>query len=101
MIGTISHPHIMHVNAITRARAKAQGIVVSKEPPKPKETCEPEVDKVIPLDYPSAEVELESLKALQEWIDEERIRFESRKIERRSIRVSQERNSVEPPQSIR
>jgi len=50
------------------------------------------VDKAIPLDYPSVEVELKSLKSLEEWIDEERIRFESRKIERRSIPVSQEGN---------
>jgi len=59
------------------------------------------VDKAIPLDYLSAEVELERLKALREWIDEERIWFESRKIGRRSIPVSQGENSVEPPKSIR
>jgi len=35
MIGTVSHPHIVPMNAITRARAQAQRIV-SKEPPKPK-----------------------------------------------------------------
>jgi len=46
------------------------------------------VEISIPLDYPSAKVELESLKVVQEWIEEETIRFELRKIERRSIPVS-------------
>ena len=99
MIGAIYHPSIVPANAITRARAQGQGIA-PEEIPKPKETSDPKVDKVVPLDYPNAEVELERLKALQEWIDEERIRFESRKMGRKPVSVSQEGNVVDPPQPI-
>ena len=52
------------------------------------------------MDYPNAEVELERLKALQEWIDEERVRFESRRVGRKPISISQEGNAIEPPQPI-
>ena len=58
MIGAIYHHTSMLANAITRARAQEQ---------------EKLNDRVVPLDYPNAEVELERLKSLQEWIDEERI----------------------------
>ena len=87
----------MPANAITRARAQEQGIA-PEEVSKPKETSDPKVDKVIPLDYPNAEVELERLKALQEWIDEERIRFESRRGGRKPISISQEGNVMESHQ---
>ena len=97
MIGVIYHSTIVSTNAITRARAQEQGIAL-EEVPKPKETSDPKVDKVTPLDYPNAEVELERLKALQEWIDEERIRFESRRGGRKPISISQEGNAMESPQ---
>jgi len=63
MIRTMSHPHIVPINVVTRSRDQAQGIV-SQELLKPKETSDPQVDKVIPLEYMSAKVELERLKAL-------------------------------------
>ena len=99
MIGTIYHPSIVPINAITRARAQGQGRA-PEEVTKPKESNDPKIDKVIPLDYPNTEVELERLKALQEWIDEERIRFESKRVGRKPISISQEGNVVETPQAI-
>ena len=75
MIGAIYHHTFVPTNAITRARAQEQEKVTEEvaKPIEPSEPSEPKNDKAIPLDYPNAKVELERLKALQEWIDEERI----------------------------
>ena len=99
MIGAIYHSSTMPANAITRVRAEDQGIA-PEEIPNPKEPSEPKVDKIVPLDYPNAEVELERLKALQEWIDEERVIFESKRVGRKPISISKEGNVIEPPQPI-
>ena len=99
MIGAIYHSSTVPANAITRARAQEKGIA-PEEIPKPKEPSDPKVDRVVPLDYPNAEVELERLKALQEWIDEERVRFESKRVGRKPISVSQGENTIEQPQPI-
>ena len=84
MIGVVSiYPppkEPIPVLAITRARAQALG-----EPPdKPKEPTD-KTPKMTPLDYPDANLEIGRPRALQEWIDEERIKFETKKARRVSL----------------
>jgi len=55
----------------------------------------------MPLEYLDAKMELGSLKALQESINEERVRFEAKKGRIRSLHALQRVRFVEPPQSIR
>ena len=56
--------------------------------------------KITPLDYPNADLEIGRLRALQEWIDEERIKFEAKKDKRVSL-VSEGGNQAEPSHSLR
>ena len=100
MIGTVSidppPKEPIHVLAITRARAQALG-----EPPdQPKDPID-RAPKITPLDYPDADLEIGRLRALQEWIDEERIKFEAKKARRGTLPVSEGGSQAEPSHSIR
>ena len=79
MIGAIPTPiprkeEVIPLMAITRARAQAQA--TNPEPtPKPLENQEVDQPKATPLEYPDPELEIGRLKAIQDWIEEERLRF--------------------------
>ena len=60
--------------AMTRARAQAL-----KEPPNKPEEHVDRPPRITPLDYPDVDLEIGRLRALHDWIDEERIKFEARK----------------------
>ena len=104
MIGMVTTPlkkeELVPVLAVTRAQVQAQGQVPEASQP-PSEDREPQPRKSTPLDYPDLELELSRIKALQEWVDEERIHFESKRARRRTCSGSEGGSLAEPAQSIR
>ena len=98
MIGTEalnpSYEEVTPVLAITRARAQNQ--VVTLDQPREPEVQSP---KTTPIDYPNADLEIGRLKALQEWIDEERLKFEAKKASKDVLPLSEGGSLAEPPQS--
>ena len=77
MVTTLSKEDLVPALAVTRAQAQAQ-VLAPEATPTPTEEREPQPRNSMSLDYPNAELEIGRLKALQEWVDEERICFESK-----------------------
>ena len=103
MIGTVTTPSkedLVPALAVTRAQAQAE-VRAPEATPTPTEEREPQPRNSTPLDYPDAELELGRIKALQEWVDEERIRFETKRARRKPYSLTEGGSLAEPALSIR